>query len=89
MIDVCLSNLEVRVKDGFCTLVEIDKGTMFYIQTLVPEEKGYELQDLIDESTCETDFYDGLSGLVVKSFSEKSQPQNCMEKEYPRGLILR
>ena len=87
-MDINFKNLEVRLKDGFCNLVEFNKGHLFYIKTNVPEEKSHLLECLLLKDLPEKKFYEDFSKLVVKPSSDKLQLQNYKEKQYPVGLFL-
>ena len=46
-MNIKLNNLEVRIKDGYCNLVDLEKGNLFWIRTLIPEENAQQLNCLM------------------------------------------
>lgn len=87
-MDIKLNNLEVRIKDGYCNLVDLEKGNLFWIRTLIPEENAQQLNCLLKKKLSVKQFFNELQLLVTKPVLNKYEFQNYTEKKYPVGIDM-
>lgn len=87
-MNICFNNLEVRIKDNFCTLVDFSKCNTMYIHTFVPFYRVDELDNLLATSVNDEDTFKEIDKIAIKSPEKILRLQNYKVKEYPVGFFL-
>ena len=87
-MNIKLNNLEVRIKDGYCNLVDLEKGNLFWIRTLIPEENAQQLNCLMKKKLSVKQLFNELQLLVTKPVLNKYEFKSYTEKKYPVGIDM-